>query len=432
MEQTMTGAEPQPAEQGPPWSDKELQSLSDIWQEVKESRSALQRTQSLKELSHPLLLQQDSARSQDSNRGQWDSSGSSYSFGSRRLVVEAYVVVLFLVLWPLLVMRIHSTFNGVTQHKASGSSILDITSCPPGSGIPGYSKPSITAFIGVQTTFMEGSDGGHRSCHLAQARRAVLRETWFPASKLSMTQLYERYGFVVQFVIGRSKNAKAEGMLQREILEHGPMMRLDVSEDEEGSWARKIHSFFKTVLDNYDAQYVVKVNDDVYFSPNHLYHALPSYKKHSLEYIGCMGTADIEQDSASRLYEPNHRLLSKRQYSVFAQDNAFILSRRAARLLVSVSSGTYREFRHPGFQIGAAMLMFNITFFDDLRMCSPTCSPLIIAGYDSECAGMCNASSMHVWHSQKTCRSSFKKSFRGLHMVMPRLRLNNETAGRHA
>jgi hypothetical protein len=72
-----------------------------------------------------------------------------------------------------------------------------------------------------------------------------------------------QHGYAMRFVIGQTSNQTLEARLQREIAAHGPMLRLGVEESYvKLSW--KSQSFFVTVYEQYDVEYIVKVDDDVY------------------------------------------------------------------------------------------------------------------------------------------------------------------------
>lgn len=71
------------------------------------------------------------------------------------------------------------------------------------------------------------------------------------------------HGYVMRFVIGQTDNTTAEKRLHEEIRNYGPMLRLDVTESYK-NLAWKSHHFFLAVHRYYNADYVVKIDDDVY------------------------------------------------------------------------------------------------------------------------------------------------------------------------
>lgn len=51
------------------------------------------------------------------------------------------------------------------------------------------------------------------------------------------------------------------------------------------------------------------------------------------------------------------------------------------------------------------MLGHNITHFEDMRLCSPRCTPGTIGVLRNECAGLCNPlKDMYLVHHAKACR----------------------------
>lgn len=70
-------------------------------------------------------------------------------------------------------------------------------------------------------------------------------------------------GYAMRFVIGQTDDQSAEEQLQREIAAYGPMLRLNITESYEGlAW--KSHHYLLMVHRYFDADYVVKIDDDVY------------------------------------------------------------------------------------------------------------------------------------------------------------------------
>lgn len=64
---------------------------------------------------------------------------------------------------------------------------------------------------------------------------------------------------------------------------------------------RKTATFFMTVHQQYDTEWVLKVDDDVYLAANRILLAVAQWDAMHVDYIGCMKSGDVSQD-------PEHRL----------------------------------------------------------------------------------------------------------------------------
>jgi len=313
-------------------------------------------------------------------------------------------LVLVVVLWPLIVMHLLNLFG--TPHSLEMDympvCVARDQPSPQQAAVGINTRPEINAFIGVQTGFTE--TWGWAKFNY-EARREILRSTWFPADKKAMDRMQEKYGIVLRFVIGRSKNETNQKMLEKEIDRSGPMFQLDVLEGYL-NLARKSHIFFKTVTEQYSAKFIVKMDDDVYFRPDRLYHALPGYEERRLGYIGCMKAGPVVRKNTHRWFEPSHMLFGNSTYHEHANGPIYILSGESAELLATDSSADFRHFSNEDVTIGVWMVVLNVTFYDDPRLCTPLCSPYTIAQYNADCQGVCDPTDMLDLHRTSSCRSA--------------------------
>lgn len=54
------------------------------------------------------------------------------------------------------------------------------------------------------------------------------------------------------------------------------------------------------VHEQYDAEWVLKVDDDVYLNPGRLMLALEQWQVMGVDYVGCMKHGDVRQDPSHR------------------------------------------------------------------------------------------------------------------------------------
>ncbi|KAK9831532.1 hypothetical protein WJX81_006529 [Elliptochloris bilobata] len=245
-------------------------------------------------------------------------------------------------------------------------------------------RKRVLAFVGVQTGFMRPGASGRYDY---AKRRAALRSTWFPGSAAGMAAV-DAGGLALRFVVGHSADAAQEAALAAEEKEHGDFFRLDLQEAYL-DLAHKTLAFLRAVTAAFDADFIVKVDDDVYLRIDLIPLAARQWAARQADYIGCMKNGPVFTDRRQRWFEPAHALLGA-EYFTHAWGSMYVLSGRAAAAAATLPSGMLRFFNNEDVTVGSWMLAFNVTHFDDRRLCEPACSATSIAVYDyPACAGLC-------------------------------------------
>jgi len=262
-------------------------------------------------------------------------------------------------------------------------------------------KMKLVAFVGVQSGFTKPRS---RLQYVYEMRREVLRDTWFPSPREALDAFEEKSGIRVRFVIGHSSDATAEYNIDIEQQRHGDILRLDIVEDYL-SLPYKILTFLRYVSSHFDTQYIVKVDDDVYFSLDRLPYAVLQWTEKEADYIGCMKRGQVFTQPGQRWREPQHPLLGDGYYT-HVWGCAYSVSGRAASFISAIPIGSLRFLNNEDTTIGAWMLAFNVTYFDDRRLCSTSCTPYSLAVYDiPTCAGLCEPQTkMKELFRQKECQ----------------------------
>lgn len=145
--------------------------------------------------------------------------------------------------------------------------------------IPTTQKPvreKVTAIAGVLSGI---GDEYH-------ARRVALRNSWFPNSEEGIRQLQVQTGVVVRFVMGFSLIEEENMKVAEEEKMFGNMIRLDVREKYHNV-VLKTRRYLQKVLELYDFDFAVKVDDDVYHNPHRLSHAAQEWKAGGVDFVGC-------------------------------------------------------------------------------------------------------------------------------------------------
>jgi hypothetical protein len=239
-------------------------------------------------------------------------------------------------------------------------------------------KPSISVFVGIQTGYSPMEEAG--SDYKYEERRDAIRKTWFRSGDEAYMRKLDEAGIVVKFVIGQAKDPQASLALVEERNAHRDFLMLDMYEGY-NELVKKSREFLTAVMENYDAKYIVKVDDDVYLKLNRLPGAVAQWDHWGVGYTGCMKHGDVQTDKGYRWYEPQHALIGK-EYFAHSWGSMYVLSQDAAASMLSVPDGILRHFENEDVTIGAWMFALDIKHYDDRRLCVQACDASGIAVYD--------------------------------------------------
>lgn len=263
-------------------------------------------------------------------------------------------------------------------------------------------RKKVVAVIGVQTGFTLDHSNPKYDYGL---RRRALRATWFPASQEELTTLEHDKGLVLRFVIGSSPNEGAEREVSEESARYGGFLRLPLQEGY-GSLTNKTLTYFRIVTQLYDAEYIIKADDDLYLRVDRVPAAIAQWKNAKADYVGCMKNGPIFTSNVYRWYEPQHALLGN-TYFTHCWGTIYALSGRAASMLCSLDPRTLRYFANEDVTVGSWMLGLKVQHYDDRRLCATECNEASVAIYDyPKCAGLCDpANSLEELHASPACHT---------------------------
>ncbi|KAL0462174.1 UNVERIFIED_CONTAM: Beta-1,3-galactosyltransferase 7 [Sesamum latifolium] len=218
--------------------------------------------------------------------------------------------------------------------------------------IPTYNDDIVTrkkAFmvVGINTAFS------------SRKRRDSIRETWMPTGK-SMLQVEQEKGIVVRFMIGHSaiSNSILDRAIDSEDALHKDFLRLDHVEGYH-ELSAKTKSFFYIAVKTWDADFYVKVDDDVHVNLGTLATTLARHRNKPRVYIGCMKSGPV-------LYQ--NLILHK--------------------------------YANEDVTLGAWFIGLEVMHIDDRNMCCgtpPDCEwkaqagNICVATFDWSCSGICNS-----------------------------------------
>uniref|UniRef100_A0A5B6YIA3 Hexosyltransferase n=1 Tax=Davidia involucrata TaxID=16924 RepID=A0A5B6YIA3_DAVIN len=215
----------------------------------------------------------------------------------------------------------------------------------------------LLAVIGVYTGF--GS----------RLKRNVFRGSWMPKGD-ALRKLEER-GVVIRFVIGRSANRGDS--LDRNIDAENRSMKdfliLDGHEEAQEELSKKAKFFYSTAVQNWDAEFYVKVDDNIDLDLDGLIELLETRRGQDNAYIGCMKSGVVITEEGKPWYEPEWwKFGDEKTYFRHAGGSLFIVSKNLAQY-VDINSASLKTYAHDDISVGSWMMGVQATYIDDSRLC---------------------------------------------------------------
>ncbi|CAK9167465.1 unnamed protein product [Ilex paraguariensis] len=144
----------------------------------------------------------------------------------------------------------------------------------------------------------------------SRKRRDSIRETWMPQGK-DLRKLEKEKGIVIRFVIGHS--ATPGGVLDRAVdaedEQHKDFLRLvRYCNHVEGyhELSSKTQIYFSTAAAKWDADFYIKVDDDVHVNLGIVGSILARHQSKPRVYIGCMKSGPVLVQKGVKYHEPEY------------------------------------------------------------------------------------------------------------------------------
>ncbi|THG18490.1 hypothetical protein TEA_029829 [Camellia sinensis var. sinensis] len=249
--------------------------------------------------------------------------------------------------------------------RAAQESILSGSPLSEDSKTDLSSKRKYFMVVGINTAFS------------SRKRRDSVRTTWMLQGE-KRKKLEEEKGVIIRFVIGHSHTVG--GILDRAIeaedKKHGDLLRLDHVEGYL-ELSAKTKSYFATAVALWDADFYVKVDDDVHVNIATLGETLARYRKKPRVYIGCMKSGPVLAQKGVRYHEP--------EYWKFGEaGNRHVL----------------HKYANEDVSLGSWFIGLDVQHIDDRRLCCgtpPDCEwkaqagNICVASFDWSCSGICRS-----------------------------------------
>ncbi|KAL0659837.1 hypothetical protein Bca4012_080422 [Brassica carinata] len=234
----------------------------------------------------------------------------------------------------------------------------------------------------------------------SRKRRDSVRATWMPPGE-ERKKLEEEKGIVMRFVIGHS--ATPGGILDRAIQaeesKHGDFLRLDHVEGYL-ELSAKTKSYFTTAFALWDADFYVKVDDDVHVNIATLGAELARYRMKPRVYIGCMKSGPVLAQKGVRYHEPEYWKFGEEgnRYFRHATGQLYAVSRELASY-ISINKNVLHKYVNEDVSLGSWFLGLDVEHVDDRRLCCGTrdcewkaqAGNMCVASFDWSCSGICRS-----------------------------------------
>ncbi|PAN25516.1 hypothetical protein PAHAL_4G308000 [Panicum hallii] len=218
-------------------------------------------------------------------------------------------------------------------------------------------KQQLLAVIGVYTGF--GS----------RLKRNVFRGSWMPRGD-ALKKLEEK-GVVIRFVIGRSANRgdSLDRNIDDENRRTKDFLILESHEEAAEELPSKAKFFFSAAVEAWDAEFYVKVEDNINLDLAGLIEMLEGRRGNQGLYMGCMKSGVVVSEEGQQWFEPEWwKFGDSKTYFRHASGSLFILSNNLARY-ININSASLQSYAHDDISVGSWMMGVNATYVDDDRLC---------------------------------------------------------------
>ncbi|EEF43861.1 probable beta-1,3-galactosyltransferase 2 [Ricinus communis] len=258
-----------------------------------------------------------------------------------------------------------------------------------GSPPSGNSKRKYFMVIGINTAFS------------SRKRRDSIRATWMPQGE-KRKKLEKEKGIIIRFVIGHSSTAGGilDKAIEAEEMSNGDFLRL---EHVEGylELSAKTKAYFATAVALWDAEFYVKVDDDVHVNLATLGMTLAGHRMKPRVYIGCMKSGPVIARKGVRYHEPEYWKFGEvgNRYFRHATGQLYAISKDLATY-ISVNQHVLHKYANEDVSLGSWFIGLDVDHVDDRRLCCgtpPDCEwktqlgNVCAASFDWKCSGICKS-----------------------------------------
>ncbi|XP_012451416.1 beta-1,3-galactosyltransferase 7 isoform X2 [Gossypium raimondii] len=253
----------------------------------------------------------------------------------------------------------------------------------------GPPRKKVFMVIGINTAFS------------SRRRRDSVRETWMPQGE-KLIQLEREKGIVIRFMIGHSatSNSILDRAIDSEEAQHKDFFRLEHVEGYH-ELSAKTKIFFSTAVAKWDAEFYVKVDDDVHVNLGMLATTLGRHRSKPRVYIGCMKSGPVLSSKNVKYHEPEYWKFGEEgnKYFRHATGQIYAISKELATY-ISINQPILHKYANEDVSLGAWFIGLEVEHIDDRNMCCgtpPDCEwkaqagNVCVASFDWSCSGICKS-----------------------------------------
>ncbi|XP_057533122.1 probable beta-1,3-galactosyltransferase 8 [Amaranthus tricolor] len=243
--------------------------------------------------------------------------------------------------------------------------------------------------IGINTAFS------------SRKRRESIRETWMPQGE-KLKKLEQEKGIVIRFVIGHSTTPG--GVLDRSIdaeeAKYKDFLRLKHIEGYH-ELSTKTRLYFSTAVALWNAEFYVKIDDDVHLNLGMLVNTLAKHKSKPRIYIGCMKSGPVLSQKGVKYHEPEYWKFGEEgnKYFRHATGQIYAISKDLASY-ISINAPILHRYANEDVSLGSWLFGLEVEHVNDRSMCCgtpPDCEwkmqagNVCVASFDWSCSGICKS-----------------------------------------
>ncbi|KAK3003789.1 hypothetical protein RJ639_020163 [Escallonia herrerae] len=253
------------------------------------------------------------------------------------------------------------------------------------------SPPRKKAFvvIGINTAFS------------SRKRRDSVRQTWMPQGD-KLLKLEQEKGIIIRFMIGHSatSNSILDRAIDSEDSQHHDFLRLEHVEGYH-ELSAKTKIFFSTAVAKWDADFYVKIDDDVHVNLGELAATLARHRAKPRVYIGCMKSGPVLAQKSVKYHEPEYWKFGEdgNKYFRHATGQIYAISKDLATY-ISINQPILHKYANEDVSLGSWFIGLEVEHIDDRNMCCgtpPDCEwkaqagSVCVASFDWSCSGICKS-----------------------------------------
>ncbi|XP_059451544.1 beta-1,3-galactosyltransferase 7 [Corylus avellana] len=250
-------------------------------------------------------------------------------------------------------------------------------------------RKKVFMVIGINTAFS------------SRKRRDSVRETWMPQGE-KLVQLEQEKGIVIRFMIGHSatSNSILDRAIDSEEALHKDFIRLEHVEGYH-ELSAKTKMFFASAVATWDADFYIKVDDDVHVNLGMLATTLARHRSKPRVYIGCMKSGPVLSRMDVKYHEPEYWKFGEEgnKYFRHATGQIYAISKDLATY-ISINQAILHKYANEDVSLGSWFIGLEVEHIDDRNMCCgtpPDCEwkaqagNVCIASFDWSCSGICKS-----------------------------------------